>query len=795
MPWLVKTCLLAITALPCLSLPAHSQSPPPTTPTSSPLQEITLHNPALEQFEKAQKLFREGQYPAALQEYIALSRQFPSFSKIEEVLYRIAECYRLLNRPNDALSAFKYSLEKYPDGIYSIPTYLRIAQLQIATAQTQEAIKTLIDLRQRPNLPPDTHHTTTLALAQAYLKQNQTSQALPLLEELINIPSQSPFKTAALEVLADYNEKLNQPEAALEIWQKLISEAPPNDTQILSKAHARAGFLQWKLKNLPAALASLRQALDLAPTSPATPLIRAALIQLYADLNQPAEAIALYLPHSQTLPESMLPDVLKKVAQSYMAINSPTEAISVLDTLLEKFPTHPIAPQAAFERIRARSQINPDSLDADTAAFLRQYPTSPLAYSVRYLRAAHLQQQKKYNEAIPLWEQLSLQKNNLPPQLSLSNILLQLGEAYLRTERYDSAATTLTQYLDLNPQLPDPLPILQHIANAWQKANRYTQAINTWKRITSIAPPLSTLHQTALEQLAALYSITKQENEKIATLLTLYNDYPNSTLRPTAAFVLAQKAIQEKQYPQATSLLEEARTLDPKTWDARATYQLLALAQITDNAEAAIQHLSHYTELKKNNPDLPPITPATYYWLGDKAYQRKDYPNAKNFLEQFLATCTKEDEIAATTWQLAKINIELHSWRDALTHLERFARLRPDQARTSEYLLAQLRTLYHTANFDRAAAIAEQILKQEPEGEYNLQAQYWLAEIHYSRQNYAEAARAFATLSYLHSDATLTPLILYRAAQSFEKAGDVKSAAEWRLRLRTRYPDYRPPNS
>ncbi len=768
-----------------------AQTPPSTNPPSP--QEITLHNPAQEQFEKAQAFFQSAQYPAALQEYIALSRQYPSFTKIEEVLYRIAECYRLLNRPQDAIAAFKFALEKFPDGIYTTPIYLRLAQLLISTGKQAEAIATLKTLKDTTPTSSEIQHTITLTLAQAHLKQKQLDQALPLLQELIDLPGFSPFKITALELLADYNENNNQHQAALDLWLKIIALAP-TEPSVLAKAHARAAFIHWRLQNLSAALASFKEALRLQPSSTAEPLIRAALIQLYVDLNQPAEAIALYIPHRDTLPTSMLPDVLKKVAQAYMATQSPADAINILDTLLEKFPDHPIAPQAAYERLRARAQIDPNHIDADAAAFLLQYGASPLSYTVRYLRAAHLQQKKQYAQAIPLWEQLSLEKNNLPQNLHFPTILLQLGEAYLRTDRYDSAATTLEKYLDHSPDLPDPLPILQHIAYAWQKASRPTQAINAWKRITEIAPPASALHLTALEQLASLYSTTKQEKEKIAVLARIHSDHPTSALRPTAAFALAQKAIKEKQYPQAIALLEEARELDPKTWDGQATYQLLAIAQYSKDLDSAIKYLSHYTTLRNENPDLPAVLPSTYYWLGDSAYQQKDYSNAKKFLDQFLSTTTKEAEIAATSWQLAKINIELQSWREALSHLERFSRLRPDQTRTSEYLLAQVRTLYHTADFDRATAAAEQILRQEPEGEFNLQARYWIAEIHFARRQYLEAARAFASLSYLHSDSTLTPLAMHRAAAAFEKSGDVKSAAEWRLRLRSRYPDYTPRN-
>ena len=69
-------------------------------------------------------------------------------------------------------------------------------------------------------------------------------------------------------------------------------------------------------------------------------------------------------------------------------------------------------------------------------------------------------------------------------------------------------------------------------------------------------------------------------------------------------------------------------------------------------------------------------------------------------------------------------------------------------------------------------------------------ARMLLAETSYAAGSYAEAARMFATLALLFDDTQIAPQAMSRAADSFEKAGDVKSAADWRAKLQAKYPQF-----
>jgi hypothetical protein len=50
----------------------------------------------------------------------------------------------------------------------------------------------------------------------------------------------------------------------------------------------------------------------------------------------------------------------------------------------------------------------------------------------------------------------------------------------------------------------------------------------------------------------------------------------------------------------------------------------------------------------------------------------------------------------------------------------------------------------------------------------------------------------FATIAVLFDDPQIAPQAMTRTADAFEKAGDAKSAANWRQKLKDKYPQYQP---
>ncbi len=105
-------------------------------------------------------------------------------------------------------------------------------------------------------------------------------------------------------------------------------------------------------------------------------------------------------------------------------------------------------------------------------------------------------------------------------------------------------------------------------------------------------------------------------------------------------------------------------------------------------------------------------------------------------------------------------------------------------------LLALGRADLGAQNFDAAKKYGDQALLQEPEGPHSAAARMLLGETAFATQNFPEATRMFGTLALLFDDPKITPQAIARAADSYERSGDAKSTAEWRQKLKDKYPQF-----
>jgi tetratricopeptide (TPR) repeat protein len=127
-----------------------------------------------------------------------------------------------------------------------------------------------------------------------------------------------------------------------------------------------------------------------------------------------------------------------------------------------------------------------------------------------------------------------------------------------------------------------------------------------------------------------------------------------------------------------------------------------------------------------------------------------------------------------------------------VTSYQQYEQLKPEAKNATSVLLALGRAQLGAQQLDAAKATANQALLQSPEGPDSAAARMLLAEVAYAAQSYAEAARMFATLAVLFDKTDTEPQAMARAADAFDKAGDVKSAADWRAKLQAKYPQFEP---
>ncbi len=479
------------------------------------------------------------------------------------------------------------------------------------------------------------------------------------------------------------------------------------------------------------------------------------------------------------------------------------EAVVALDQYLTEFPMKDAAVTVAYQRFLASTQVDPTKTAEEAAAYLQNWPQSPWRVRVQLLLAQELAREKKYAQALPLWESLAREPEatGWPHQ----QILLELARTYDQMADYPKAATAYQTYLDhLNDhpagdpkaQAKQALQTQARLAICLQKANQPLAAMEAWKAVQSLAPNGTPEQQMALESLGLIYARggPPQAEAAVKTFRLLLKQFPQSKLRALAAFTVGESLFRNRDYAGAEPYLLKAREADPGSWQQPVTQRLVLGAYGMKNYDKTVAYLKQYEE-------LPPLTdpqaqiaarlPAgIFYWLAEVARKDGRWADAENWYQRVTQSRDPGELLAGAWWQLGEVQSAQKKWKAAVTSYGKYRELKPETKDATTVILALGRAELGTGDFDEAKKLGDKALLQEPEGPNSASARMLLGEIAFARKDYSEAAKMFATLALIFEDPKVAPQAIARAAEAYEKAGNAKSAAEWKAKLKELYPEY-----
>jgi TolA-binding protein len=282
----------------------------------------------------------------------------------------------------------------------------------------------------------------------------------------------------------------------------------------------------------------------------------------------------------------------------------------------------------------------------------------------------------------------------------------------------------------------------------------------------------------------------------VATFSMLLQKFPQSPLRAMAAFSVGDSLFKNHDYAGAEPFLLNARAWDAKTWLQPATQRLALGAYGLKDYDKTVSYLKDYdtiaAPLDPQARAAAELPAALFYWLGDTARKAGKWDDAETDYTRVTQHPEAGDLLAGAWWQLGEVESHQKQWTNAVASYEKYRQLKPEAKDATTVLLALGRAQLGAQNFDAAKKLGDQALLQEPEGPRSAAARMLLGETAFATQNFPEAARMFATLAVLFDDPAITPQAISRAGDAFEKSGDAKSAAEWRQKLKDKYPQFQP---
>ena len=796
--------------------PANGPSTPPVAlPASdsdanaapSPGAGLIVANPAEARFSAAMSSYSAGQYADAVGALSQFITDFPQDRHREEALYRLADSYRILKRSDDALEAYAYQVENYPDGLFRVDAEMQRGALQFDAQKYAEAIPPLQYVSEKGD--GALQLAANYLLGRAFLLTQKEPQGRALLEAIADAAPANKFSGDAAQTLAALDDSQGNFADAFPLWKKTVAQA--TDPGVKATAAARGGWSAMEAKNLDEAEPLFR--VGRGPDAPieARKVANTGLLHLLFARKEYNEWLKIYntatTTHGAELMDGAREEILYDHGQAEFALKHWKEAVTAFDAYLEAYPTSDSAMTAAYQRFLADTQIDPKQAPAEGGVYLKSWPKSPYRAQVQLLQAQELSRENNFTDAVPLWESLA----NEPAKADWPHdqILLELARAYDELNNFPKAATAYQNYVDAltshakpdDPQEQKKLAMqtLQaqaRLAVCLQKSNQLLAATNAWNVVLSLAPDGSQEQETALESLALIYAKggPNQGTMLVDAFRKLLDKFPNSPLRAMAAFTVGNDLFAKRDYAGAERLLLNARSWDPKTWEQPATQRLVLAAFGMKNYNATVGYLNEYETLPAPTDPQAVISArlpaALFYWLADTARQSGNLADAEAYYLRVVRHADPGDLLAGAWWELGEVQSARKEWTQAVSSYENYRGLKPDAKDATTVLLAVGKARLGSGDFDTAKKIADQVMLQNPEGPRNADGRMLLGETAFARGDFPDAARQFDLIATLFDDPKITPQAEARAADAFERASDEKSAAKCRDKLKSAYPQY-----
>ncbi|MEJ0000692.1 MAG: tetratricopeptide repeat protein [Verrucomicrobiota bacterium] len=443
------------------------------------------------------------------------------------------------------------------------------------------------------------------------------------------------FSGNAAQALAELDDSQGKFTDALPLWQKALALA--TDPATKATAAARGGWSALQAKRLEDAEKLFVAARKNDASGQSRAVANTGLLRVLFLQKRYAEWLDLYAKEKDRTLDTARAEILYDLGHANFSLKRWKDAVAGFDQYLLAFSTEDAAVTAGYERFLADTQIDRARAPAEGDAYLKSWPKSPYRAKVRLVQAQELSREKKFSDALPLWENLATDGDSSLPR---PTILLELARAYDETGNFPKAATAYQAFLDDTGAHPGAaskqvIAAQARLAVCLQNANQLLGATDAWKTLLSIAPGGSPEQEEALESLGLIYAKggPAQESLMVATFRQLLSQFPQSPLRAMAAFTVGDSLFKSRDYAGAEPLLIEARTADPKTWAQPATQRLVLGAYGRKDFPKTVDYLHQYEPIYDAlDPQVkyPARLPgALYYWLAQNAQKAGQWQNAR----------------------------------------------------------------------------------------------------------------------------------------------------------------------
>jgi TolA-binding protein len=733
----------------------------------------------------ADGLFRRSMFDLAAREYAALAGS-AGVEGLDNVLFRLGECYRRMQRLPEAEAAYKRVVEQFPSSANAPRAQLQRALILMdAGGGSPEAAAAAFEKLIVTGVPPEVRSAALYHLAETLERLKRPSEALARYEQLgkefgeTEYGMYSGLRTAWLLTQTGKPEDRRR---AMGLYLDLAHKS--KDAKVAEEAcyfAAQVSLIDSKYEESANLYQMLRSKYPKSARV-AESALAAGWANYYCGRYKEAIDVLDLIVGNERYPGRE--EVLYVKANCLRQIEQREEAIKVYDLQLAAFPDGRLSKAAQFERITAlyHNGRYEDMLKA-SAVFLN--PPEDVADNVLWMNSEAAIALQRPEVAV---QNCRLLVDKYAKSPFVKEALYRLGWLLQKQEAWESASSWFLQVAERYPDDALAAKALYASGVCLSRLGQSDAALRDWTALLTKYPGnemvAETLYQKAMEELR-----TKNLRAAGVSLDERMRRFPEDARKAEAFYWRASIYRQTGELAEAEKLFLVCLAANPaKEYEREAMLELgMILQQLNRKAEAAA-----YFQKLLDAPIAEKLGADRLAWLAEFQFEQKQYAAAAQAAQTLIAQ-NVDKGWTQTAWTLLGRVHRAKSERDPAIHA--FTEALGTGATTTYGAEAALRLgelMTESGHYDEAFKhLTDAAARAATPELLGLRAHAYagLARNAELKGDTEGALRYYMSVGILFDDATLVPEALHKAALLLEKLGRNQEAHALREELRARYPD------
>ena len=744
------------------------------SPAVSPEETGRATSPEEEQFDFANGLYARKFCDMAAVEYRKFLEKYPGSPQRELAVYRLADCYRILGREDEAIRMYREQLESFPRGQRAMHARYRLSDLFLEKKNYGDASAQLEKLIIMPEAEA-LKEACLLKLGECYENQGMSRKAILTWSK---IDKRGELGASAAFMTGTAYLKQGQAEKALPYFEKIAGK---KESRLCPEATFCMGEILYGLKRYGDSRKAYLAACEFTSSEFFTPSVLGLLRADYrkGDFKQGREDFKRY---RNSISDEALAEALFLAGKFSEGEKDFREAARIFALARNCKSGDAYVEACLFRRLWCLLKLGDDKqVLSEGKEFLKSFPKSARTGDIFFVLGQATCKLGDYEGGLSYFKRCLGRK---PPSQFAAEARFMEGECYLRQERWRNAVTSFSTFTKTFTAHPLREEALLRLAESQKELSDFQTASKTLEGLLSTYPN-SRHRERSLYILGACYAQQERFNDLKDVYEKLLLSNPEGPYSGDAHYWIGLAEMKNGNYGVAMGQFETVvNNYSRNTFFKNALLRLAECSYILGDREKAA---GHFLKLMSVDP-LARLPVKSYLWLGEYFRESKKWDEA---LETY--ALLEKNYPAGGEWHetvlygKGKAHLGLSEWDVAAKNFRGLIDNFPESSATGEYKLLLGISLRNLKKYDMAE---KSLLEAANSTELGIaaEAQFELGNVCFDREDFQGASKLYMRVFILYDDADSSPKAQLRAGKCFELMEKPEEAANCYRELVKRYP-------